>query len=135
MKTIVNIFAAFCLTLSAASFASDDRQYDHFPGLKAPTMAIALCNISRYNELLAQIIQKDEISVADMTNVHELTYTLENAIGKLSEDLLEAKVDLEQVHLASETLQVAIIKRHADLYLAITDAFSDNDACKVNSNE
>jgi hypothetical protein len=135
MKTIVNIFAAFCLTFSAASFASDERNYDHFPGLKAPTMAIALCNISRYNDLLMQIIKKDEISVAEMTEVHELTYTLENAIGKLSEDLIQAKVDLEQVHLASETLQVAIIKRHADLYLATTDALSDNGACKVNTNE
>lgn len=129
MKNITTIIAATCLLLSLTSIASDKKQYSHFPAQSSPNLETALCNIASYNKLLTQITQKKEMSVEDMVRIHELSYTLENAVSKLSSDLAQAAVDLEEVHLASETLQPTIIKKHAKMYIDITATFSAKRPC------
>jgi hypothetical protein len=54
-----------------------------------------------------------------MVKIHELTYTLENALGKLSEDLAKAAVDLEEVHLASEKLDTGLSK-NSQIFMQIS---------------
>jgi hypothetical protein len=125
LKNTKNILVATCLGLSFTSFASDNKKYSHFPAKKSPDAETALCNIVNYNKVLTQLTQKEELSVEDMVKIHELTYTLENALGKLLEDLAKAVVDLEEVHLASENLDTDAIKKHAN----ITTAFSAKQAC------
>jgi hypothetical protein len=129
MKNTKNILVATCLGLSFTSFASDNKKYSHFPAKKSPDAETALCNIVNYNKVLTQLTQKEELSVEDMVKIHELTYTLENALGKLSEDLAKAAVDLEEVHLASEKLDTDTIKKHANIYANITTAFSAKQTC------
>ena len=125
MKNTKNILVAPCLDLSFTSFASDNKKYSHFLAKKSSDAATALCNIINYNKVLTQLTQKEEMSVEDMVKIHELTYTLENVLGKLSEDLAKAVVDLEDVHLASEKLDTDAIKKHGN----ITTAFSAKQAC------
>jgi hypothetical protein len=84
-----------------------------------PTLKTALCNIVNYNKILTQLTQKEEMSVEDMVKIHELTYTLENALGKLSEDLAKAAVDLEEVHLASEKLDTGLSK-NSQIFMQIS---------------
>ncbi|MGJ8629483.1 MAG: DUF6746 family protein [Glaciecola sp.] len=57
----------------------------------------ALCNIQHHNENLAVTISKTVLSTEDMVKVHELTYTLENAVNFLRETLKQVFVDLEEV--------------------------------------
>jgi hypothetical protein len=129
MKNTVKIIALTCLLFSVASLASDDKKYRHFPAVASPNIEVALCNIANYNKVLTQITQQKEMSVEDMVKIHELSYTLENALGKLSSELTNAAVNLEQVHLASETLQQAVIQKHAEIYLDITAVFSAERDC------
>jgi hypothetical protein len=129
MKNTLSILVATCLSLSFVSLASGGDKYNHFPALESSTTKSALCNLANYDKVLAEIVQKEEMSVEDMVKIHELTYTLENALSKLSEDLGKAAVDLEEVHLASEKLDKATIKKHADIYANITTAFSAKQTC------
>lgn len=120
------------LLLSCTAFASDDGRYNHFPAKKSPTVEKALCNLTNYNLKLAEITQKQDMSAEDMVKIHELTYTLEGALNKLSEALAEAAFNLEEVHLASEKLEQATIKKHAAIYTEITKALSKTSACISN---
>ena len=97
MKTKLLFIAA---TLSMTATASAEERYDHFPSLEAADMKTAFCNIQSYNRTLASITAKETLSAEDMVKVHELTYTLENAIMRLQADLNQAAIDLEEVHLA-----------------------------------
>lgn len=52
--------------------------------------------------------------------VHELTYTLENAVNFLRETLKQISVDLEEVHKASERLEPKIIRSAGESYSSPT---------------
>lgn len=91
-----------CLTLSLGTAVAADR-FDHFKGLPADSLEEAVRNFSEYNTRLSAVLEKDALSAEDLATVHELTYTLENALDRISADLAELAELLEEVHVASET--------------------------------
>lgn len=103
------------ITLSGAALA--DERHDHFKGQPSETLEAAVSNFSEYNKKLADILAKDELAPADMVQVHELTYTLENALEKIRDDLDDLADTLEEVHVASEKLDVEEIREQGSLYL------------------
>lgn len=125
-KQLATVFASF-LFVSAVQ-ADDD--YKHFPSLDAPNTQIALCNLATFNEKLAAIANKKELTPEDMVKVHELTYTLENAVMRLQKDLDTIAVDLEKVHKASERLDDQTIKNDGGKYLKATGLLLDPATCK-----
>jgi hypothetical protein len=52
-----------------------------------------------------------------MVKVHELTYTLEQAVAQLKAQIDKAAVALEEVHIASESLDQKTIKAESSKYL------------------
>ena len=90
------------LAVGVVSTAHAER-LDHFKGLPAETLEEAVSNLSEYNRKLGAILAADDLSVADMAEIHELTYTLENALERINEELAELAEILEEVHVASET--------------------------------
>lgn len=52
-----------------------------------------------------------------MMQVHQLTYTLENALGKIHEEVTQLVDTLEEVHLASEATDPQDMKKKAQTYL------------------
>jgi hypothetical protein len=52
-----------------------------------------------------------------MVKVHELTYTLEQAVAQLKSEIDKAAVALEEVHIASESLDQKTIKAESSNYL------------------
>ena len=128
MKLKLFLGAIAFVVLTSTSFADED--YDHFPALAAPDVATALCNIKTYNEKLVAITNKDEMSAEDMVKVHELTYTLENALARLQTTLGDMAVVLEEVHKASERLDSGIINESGKTYLAGTSEFLKQSPCK-----
>jgi len=101
--TYLTIPATLLLALLAFGSATASDRVDHFKGLPAETLEDAVNNFTEYNERLASIMAKEELTAADMATVHELTYTLENALGRINEDLAALAGLLEEVHVASET--------------------------------
>lgn len=106
---------AVSLVVAGGAVADDDRP-DHFKGLKSPDLQTAVANFSEYNNRLEKVLG-GELTAADMQTIHELTYTLENALEKINEDLEELADTLEEVHLASETNNRDELKKVAPVYL------------------
>lgn len=55
-----------------------------------------------------------------MHHIHELTYTLEEALKKIHTDLAEVAEVLEEVHLASEQADAETVKNSGQAYLKVT---------------
>lgn len=117
MKDLIG--AALLLALLAApTVQADDDRPEHYKGEPAETLEQAVINLSEYNARLQAIIGKDELSDADHEEIHELTYTLENALGKMREELDAMAENLEAVHLASEERDSAVIAEKGPAYLS-----------------
>ena len=117
-------------TLLLSTPAHTDDKYSHFPSLEAPNTSVALCNLVKFNKKLQAIANKPKLSTEDMVKVHELTYTLENAVMRLQKDLDVIATDLEKVHKASEVLDSKTVKGSGNLYLGATRLITDGSNCK-----
>ncbi|WP_111415461.1 DUF6746 family protein [Billgrantia lactosivorans] len=89
----------------------------HFKGEPADTLSQAVANFAEYNRQLAELLAQDEPSLEDLGTIHELTYTLENALEKINEEAQAMAVNLEEVHLGSETGDFARVQSHGADYL------------------
>ncbi|ROU01101.1 DUF6746 family protein [Histidinibacterium lentulum] len=105
-------------TLAAAlagPLAADE--IDHYAAEPSETFAEAVANFNDYNARVSAILEKDDLTVADMEEIHQYTYTLEIALAKINETLTELPATLEEVHLASEDGDPAVLRDLADTYL------------------
>lgn len=126
LMLVVLLTAAF---LSPRAHSED--KYAHFPAVASQDLPTALCNINTYNEKLSELINKPILSAQDMVKVHELTYTLENAINFLKASLEQTSVDLEKVHKASEVLNQSIVKDTGKQYVKSTKLLSYPPTCSA----
>ena len=116
MKKLVFLTTSvFVLIFSTLTFA--DERPDHFKGKPAETLEQAVANFSEYNNKLAKILAKDSLSPEELHSVHELTYTLENALEKINAEFVELAKILETVHVASETADAKTVKNQGTRYL------------------
>lgn len=109
-------------TLAAAALAltstlSFGEAPEHFKGEAAPTLEAALANLAAYNARLEALLAKEKLSLLDMNQVHELTYTLENALARIDAHLKATAETLESVHKASERADAAVVKTDGRRYL------------------
>ncbi|KON81306.1 hypothetical protein PA01_06530 [Azoarcus sp. PA01] len=91
----------------------------HYKGEPAKTLPEAVKTFSEYNAKLEAIL-KGDVSDAAIADVHELTYTLENALGKMNEELTKLAETLEKLHQASEKLDREAVIQHGDEYLSVS---------------
>ncbi|TKB46367.1 DUF6746 family protein [Thalassotalea mangrovi] len=127
MKKLIFALTAMLVMISPSQA---EEKYNHFPALESPDTATALCNIRNFNEKLNALTSKKTLTAEDMVKVHELTYTLENAVMRLQQDLDAIAVDLEKVHKASEQLDAATIKDSGEKYLTATGLILDPKSCQ-----
>jgi len=118
MKNTFLLIAILTATGLAGATEDADR-VEHFEGLPAPTMDDAVTNFAEYNAKLRHIVDQEEIVGADLATVHELTYTLENALAKITAELTELADTLEAVHLASESGDIETVKTKGAEYLTV----------------
>lgn len=121
--------ALLCFVTTFTSTLVAEEKYNHFPSLEAPDLQTALCNLTRYNDKLLTITRKDKLSPGDMVKIHELTYTLENALVKMQSELAIMAADLEEVHLASEKLEQDTLKHHNKQYVAKSSLLTSSIKC------
>lgn len=119
---LIPIGLALLLTV-AGGVAADERPADdrHFSGKEAATLKDAVRNLTEGNEQLAAYLEGESVEAADLGHIHELTYTLENAIAKIQEDLVTLATTLEEVHLASERGDADVVLESGRAYLSIAD--------------
>ncbi|CUA82502.1 DUF6746 family protein [Pseudidiomarina woesei] len=117
MKKLSVISAALALVLVAApSYASDDKRPDHFKGKKSETLQQALDNMREYNKKLEELMH-GELTPQKMAEIHQLTYTLEEALQKLDDEVDDLQEVLEEVHLGSEHMDFGKVKSNGRKYL------------------
>lgn len=114
IKTL--LLTAFCSGLIVTTAVADDRP-DHFKGEPAPTLEAAVANFSTYNQQLAVLLSQDALSPQDLAKVHELSYSLENALEKIDTEVEAMAVTLEEVHQGSETNDPERVQENGAIYL------------------
>lgn len=108
------------LALTAAPTVADDRP-EHYKGEPSATLEEAFANLAEYNTRLRAILEQDEVQGDDFNEIHRLTYTLENALGRIEDELDEMEDDLEEIHLASEKGDSDRIAKHGPRYFDRAD--------------
>lgn len=111
------IAGVFSLFLVAAAPLTHADRVAHFKGEAAPTLEVALANLAKHNAHLAELIQQETLDPQSMHAVHQLTYTLENALETLRNELAAAAETLEAVHVASETSDPDTVRSAGQQYL------------------
>lgn len=128
MKKHLLIVSIATVLLSQTAYC--EEKYSHFPAIESTDLQTAICNIQTYNQKLNAILRKPELTAQDMVKVHELTYTLENAVNFLKASLEQTSVDLEKVHKASEVLDASIIKNAGKAYMDSTGLLGNSVKCQ-----
>lgn len=119
-KSLAALTALTLLTFAPGAYATEAGQrYEHFKGKASSTLPEAVHNFSEYNAKLDAVL-KGKVDDDAMQEVHQLTYTLENALAKINKELAALSDKLEQVHQASERLdRDAVLKQGRD-YLTVS---------------
>lgn len=120
---VMRYLAAAALSFSLVTLSHADP-VEHFEGRSAETLEQAVSNFNKGNARLDKLLSQDSLSAADVAAIHELTYTLENALGKINADLDALAVTLEEIHLGSEDNDAARVKAQGDKYLTVTKDLS-----------
>jgi len=114
------------MMLGFATAATAD-EVQHYAPKQSETLEEAVANFAEYNGLVRQVLAKDDLTVADMERIHELTYTLEIALAKINEHFSDLPVTLENLHLASEDHDAAKMRGIADVYLETAETVVPSD--------
>ncbi|MEQ6887394.1 DUF6746 family protein [Halomonas sp. CS7] len=109
------LLTALCTGLLATTAYAEGP--DHFSGEPSRTLEEALTNLSDYNARLTELLAKDELSNRDLGTVHELTYTLENALARIDAEVDTMATSLEEVHLGSESVDRERVRLNGMAYL------------------
>ncbi|MAD77165.1 MAG: hypothetical protein CML20_20680 [Rheinheimera sp.] len=123
MKTVIRISATLCLCTFAFGSVADEQRPDHFKGQQVGTLSEAVTLFRDGNQKLQQLLQ-GELTPAKMVEIHQLTYTLENALDKIHSETMELKNVLEDVHLGSESMDFGKVKQQAKHYLDTANTLS-----------
>jgi hypothetical protein len=105
------------LLLAPAVASEDDDRPDHYVGLAAESLDEALVNLAEYNARLTVVLAREVLDARDLNEIHQLTYTLENALVRLGAEVTQLAETLEEVHLASESLDAETVRDAGRRYL------------------
>ena len=108
-------FAAAATLLIATPIMADD-DFKHYKGEAANTLEQAVVLFSEYNTKLETVLA-GELTPKTMSEIHQLTYTLENALEKIEDEMDELADTLERVHKASEVSDTGTVLSAGRQYL------------------
>lgn len=109
------VLVAAALLLGAGLSSAETPQ--HFEAKPSPTLEAAIENLTTYNAELAALLAQEQLSLLDMNKIHELTYTLEDALARIDAHVEALEESLESVHKASERADMKVVKADGQRYL------------------
>jgi len=107
---------ALALGLAALPAHASD-EVDHYAAEPSENLAEALKTLKEYNARIASVMARDDLSMQDMEEVHEYTYTMEQAVARIASETDEIAVALEEVHQSSEGDDPEALRAAAEAYL------------------
>lgn len=105
--------------LAAPQESAQYERTEHFQPIPSDTLEQAVTNLQSHNAHLQRLLDQPSLSDEDMVKVHELTYTLELALERLTEVLGSTADVLEEVHLGSETMDRNRVRDNGERYLEV----------------
>ncbi len=102
---------------------ADSDRVDHYEGLGAEDLETALAHLAEYRTHLADVLVRGPLLATDLNEVHQLTYTLENALERLAVDVHALAELLEVVHVASEQADAVTVSEEGKAWLEATRPF------------
>ena len=105
------------VTIQAEEGADDVA---HYEGKEFQSKKEAMQALTETSTKMAMIAAEETLDVAKMEEIHEISYTTENAVGYLNKksQLDELAVKLEEVHLSSEDHSADDLRRNYIIYQA-----------------
>lgn len=97
MKKI--LVTSVLMAIASTSFASDDK---HFKGEMPTTYLQAQQQLAEGKAELARILEDGKVSIVEMGKIHQLTYSLENSLEFMEQEMERIQETLERVHKGSE---------------------------------
>lgn len=126
MTTLKSLAAAAALGLAASALAaSEEGEVQHYDVVESKTLEEALTNFVAYNAKIRDVLAREELSVADMEEIHEYTYTIEVALAKINEEMGALPETLEALHLASEDHDETKVRSLAATYFETAGALAE----------
>jgi len=131
-KGFKTLAVAALMIQASTVFGHSDRGSDgeadrveHFEGKPAHSLAQAFQNLEEGNQALAQLL-KMPITAETSYEIHQLTYTLENALERIDDEMARLEDALETVHLASEANRAKRLERHGQQHLELARQLFDS---------
>jgi len=120
----IALIALTTITLTTMSLPAraDDRP-DHYRGEAADSLEQALANLAEYNARIADILAQEEVTLTDLARIHELTYTVENALERIDDEYDALEDQLEELHLATEAADIERAQQLGRTYLENASRF------------
>ena len=119
-KTLLTAAVAGMLAIAPVAFGSGAGDARHYAGEASATLDAAIANLVEYNRQLAEILG-GEINDHAMQDIHRLSYTLENALDKVNDELLMLRHTLSDMHVASEDMDPDAVADYGAAYLSVAD--------------
>ncbi|MDR9437237.1 MAG: DUF6746 family protein [Thiohalophilus sp.] len=116
LKRPLLLATAFALVIPTFSAQADDDMPEHFEGEPSRTLEEAFKNLGVYNKKLEKLLD-GEMTPKKMGEIHILTYTLENALKRIEDDVEDLAETLEEVHKASERAEDDTVMDKGKIYL------------------
>ena len=117
VSNALKVMALLAFWMPALGVFADTDRVEHFKGKPAETLEQALENLHEGNQALDRLLNETPITAETSYEIHQLTYTLENALERMRGEMERLAEELESVHLASEANQGDRLDRHGQQYL------------------
>jgi hypothetical protein len=106
-----------CDRAEAPAVTSQTARVQHYEGLPAENWDQALNHLAAGQDSLRALLGRRELGPLELNEIHQLTYTLENALERVRSDLGEIAEALEAVHIASESNDPGTVQGEGARYL------------------
>ena len=113
-------YLATPVALALFALPATAQEVDHYEPVPSETLAEAMDNLATYNARVEEVLARDELSVSDMEEIHQYTYTMEQAVARIATSMEDVAAVLEEVHLASEGDDAGDLRDKAAAYLERT---------------
>lgn len=120
MKKILAIIAlGACAALPSAAFSQEQApaRVDHYQAKAADGVEEAVANLREANRKLAELLA-GEVGEYDIHDIHSLSYTLEESLLRIADELRQLHGIVADMHFATEGQQREAVIDYGEAYLS-----------------